>query len=145
MNTKELVKKWKGNHRYSIKLIETMPDEAFTFRPTGEMKTFKSQASHITLWMRSHSRFVTGVAMEKPSMKTKADILQSFNEFFEMMISYLETATIEDLTQVVDMWYGKVTKESVLLTMDNHLSHHRGQMVVYLRLQGVKPPGYIGW
>lgn len=29
--------------------------------------------------------------------------------------------------------------------MDNHLAHHRGQMIIYLRLQGIKPPAYTGW
>ena len=39
----------------------------------------------------------------------------------------------------------KVSKESFLLTMDNHLAHHRGQLIVYLRLMGLKPPSYVGW
>jgi uncharacterized damage-inducible protein DinB len=29
--------------------------------------------------------------------------------------------------------------------MENHIIHHRGQAIVYLRLNGVKPKGYFGW
>jgi uncharacterized damage-inducible protein DinB len=29
--------------------------------------------------------------------------------------------------------------------MENHIIHHRGQCVVYLRLKGVVPKGFYGW
>ncbi len=29
--------------------------------------------------------------------------------------------------------------------LENHIIHHRGQCVVYLRLKGVIPKGYYGW
>jgi len=29
--------------------------------------------------------------------------------------------------------------------LNDHQTHHRGQLVVYLRLNGIKPPAYIGW
>jgi len=25
------------------------------------------------------------------------------------------------------------------------VTHHRGQLVVYLRLNGILPPNYVGW
>ena len=31
----------------------------------------------------------------------------------------------------------------VALTMWHHVAHQRGSMVVYLRLKGVEPPGYV--
>jgi hypothetical protein len=30
-------------------------------------------------------------------------------------------------------------------TLTLHQTHHRGQLVVYLRLKGIKPPQYRGW
>jgi uncharacterized damage-inducible protein DinB len=29
--------------------------------------------------------------------------------------------------------------------MHDHHTHHRGQIIVYLRLNGLKPPKYVGW
>ncbi|RZM10040.1 MAG: DinB family protein, partial [Pedobacter sp.] len=29
--------------------------------------------------------------------------------------------------------------------MDNHIIHHRGQCMVYLRMNGITPEGYLGW
>ncbi len=29
--------------------------------------------------------------------------------------------------------------------MQDHQTHHRAQLLNYLRLNGIKPPAYIGW
>lgn len=145
MQQKELLKKWKGNKRYTLKFVEAVTEEQLAFKPAEGAKTYQSQLSHITTWMRTHSRFVTEQEMEKTSTKTQSDIRQCLTELFDAVLNYLSHTTQEDLAQTADVWYGKVSKEYILLTMDNHLSHHRGQLVVYLRLMGVKTPSYTGW
>ena len=65
MNKKEIIKRWKGNQRYTLKLVEAMPGSSFDFKPTIEIKSFLLQCSHITTWLRTHSRFVTEQEMEK--------------------------------------------------------------------------------
>lgn len=145
MEIKEHIKRWKGNQRYTLKLIEAMPEADFDFKPTEEVKAFRSQCSHITTWLRTHSRFVTELEMEKQRPKTKAEIQASLNDFFEQFLAFLKETTEEDLAQKVKVFYGTVSKTFILQTMDNHLSHHRGQMIMYLRLKGIKPPSYVGW
>lgn len=145
MQVKELVKKWKGNKRYTLKVIEAMPEENFTFKIFEGGKTFKSQASHITTWLSTHSRFVTDEEREKPTLKTKEDILTELTQFFDDLIAFLEETAEENLATVVKVWYGEVSREFILQVMDNHLSHHRGQMIIYLRLKGIKAPAYTGW
>ena len=46
------------------KIIEMMPESDFDFKPIPEVKSFFSQCSHITTWLRTHSRFVTAIEME---------------------------------------------------------------------------------
>ena len=145
MEIKELIKKWKGNKRYTLKFVEVVAEENLSFKLIEGTKSYQSQLSHLTTWMRTHSRFVTGKELKKPKTKTKDEILLYFSEFFDEILNFLEKMNNEELSEVVDMWYGKVSKESILMTMDNHLSHHRGQLVVYLRVLGTKPPSYIGW
>ena len=145
MEIKELIKKWKGNKRYTLKFVELVAEENLSFKLIEGTKSYQSQLSHLTTWMRTHSRFVTGKELEKPKTKTKEEILLYFGEFFDEILKFLEKTNQEELSEIVEMWYGKVSKESILMTMDNHLSHHRGQLVVYSRLLGTKPPSYIGW
>ena len=145
MDKKELIKKWKGNKRYTLKFVELISEDQLSFKPIEDTKSYQSQLSHLTTWLRTHSRFVTGEELPKPATKSKEDLSIHLLEFFDLIISFLEKTDETELSEVVDMWYGKVSKESILLTMDNHLSHHRGQLVVYLRLLGIKPPSYVGW
>lgn len=145
LETRELLKKWKGNKRYTLKFVKIVTDDQLEFKPVSGVKTYLSQLSHITTWLRTHSRFVTGKEMEKTRIRTKEDVVQYLEDFFDQLYAFLETATIEDLDEIVDVWYGNVSKTFILQTMDNHLSHHRGQLVIYLRMLGVKPPSYVGW
>ncbi len=145
MKPEEIIKKWKGNKRYTLKIIEAMPEENFYFKPVTEMKTFQSQASHITTWLRTHSRFVTGTEFVKVRMNTKTLILDALNDFFDNFINTLVQMNTDQLTEELDVWYGKTTRYQIANIMDNHLSHHRGQMIVYLRLNGINPPSYVGW
>lgn len=40
---------------------------------------------------------------------------------------------------------GPLTRRQILILMHDHQAHHIGQLIVYLRLKGIKPPGYVGW
>lgn len=145
MKKNELIKKWKGNKRYTLKFVEAMPDEDFDFKPTSEMKSYKSQLSHITSWLRTHSRFVTDYAFTKAKLTTKELIKIALEEFFDTFLDQLLLMDDDQLHEVVDVWYGKRMRYEIANVMDNHLSHHRGQMVIYLRLKNSKSPSYIGW
>jgi len=145
MEIQEIIKKWKGNKRYTLKFVQLVNEEQLAFKPVPGTKTYQSQLSHLTTWLRTHSRFVTEKELEKPKTRTQAEITQYLEEFFDEIIAFLEQTQVSELSEKVAMWYGTVSKTSILVTMDNHLSHHRGQLVVYLRLMGIKPPSYIGW
>ncbi len=141
----ELVKKWKANKRYTLKILEAMPEAAYDFKPEEGMKTFISQASHIASWLSNHITKIEPIEMPKINKSGKAALITSIDIMFDHIIAYLQQMNVEILKEEIKMWYGKSSKLRILNLMDNHLSHHRGQMIVYLRLKGIKPPSYIGW
>ncbi len=128
-----------------MKFVEAMPEDYFGFKPTDEMKTYQSQLIHITTWLRTHSRFVTESEFTKVKLNSKETIKDALEEFFNGFLNHLEKMDDTQLDEIVDVWYGKTAKYQIANVMDNHLSHHRGQMVVYLRAKGQKPPSYTGW
>lgn len=143
MSQKEHIKRWKSHIRYTLKVLEAMPEENFDFKPADGMKSFQSQASHITTWLRTQSRFVTGESLEKADTKSKRAILEAFNNFSEALLNFLKNTNEETLGQTEKVWYGTVSKNYILQAMESHLAHHRGQMIVYLRLKGITPPSYV--
>ena len=145
MTQKEWIKRWRGNCRYLKKVIEAMPADQYHFRPSPEVKTFLSQASHIVNWPRTHSRFMTGVALEKLTVKTKEEAIEALQNFTDTFLELLGRMEESSFLEKEQVFYGTVSKGFILMTMENHLSHHRGQMITYLKLNGIKPPSYSGW
>ncbi len=43
-------------------------------------------------------------------------------------------------------WSGtQLNKIQFLNLIEDHQTHHRAELLVYLRLNNIKPPEYIGW
>ena len=38
-----------------------------------------------------------------------------------------------------------MNKKNIFQLLLDHITHHRSQLVLNLRLCGIKPPRYIGW
>ncbi|WP_374662973.1 DinB family protein [Parasegetibacter sp. NRK P23] len=38
-----------------------------------------------------------------------------------------------------------MSKLQIINLLSDHQTHHRGQLLVYLRLCGLTPPKYVGW
>jgi len=51
----------------------------------------------------------------------------------------------ENLDEKVDFFAGEKNKLQILNLLQDHVTHHRGQLAVYLNLKGIKPPAYTGW
>ncbi|MDT8346268.1 MAG: DinB family protein, partial [Flavobacteriaceae bacterium] len=50
-----------------------------------------------------------------------------------------------ELSEKVNFFAGEKTKIQILNLLHDHVTHHRGQLVVYLNLKEIKPPRYTGW
>ena len=66
-------------------------------------------------------------------------------ETIELTAKDLAPLTEKDLNHIVDFVAGKMSRRRIMLLLTDHVTHHRGQLVVYLRLKGVEPPAYRGW
>ncbi len=141
----DYIKKWKANKRYLLKILEAMPASEYDFKPAEGMKTFKSQSTHIASWLNSHIKNVGHNGLTPLNTSSKEFIIQSYTTLFDEIIDFVSKLSPNELNQPVKMWYGQSTKSRLMNLMDNHMTHHRGQMIVYLRLKNIKPPSYIGW
>jgi uncharacterized damage-inducible protein DinB len=131
---------------------DAMPEDKYSFAPTnGEFKgvrTFAEQVKHVAA-----VNYVFGAAIlgEKPpveggengpdSVKTKADILKFLNDSFTYLHKALASITDKNqLEQVTLFGEMKVARLSVGAFSTAHPFDHYGQMVEYLRMNGIIPP-----
>src|ERR1700724_1393879 len=137
-----------------VPAAEAMPEEKFGFAPTnGEFKgvrTFGQQIKHVAA-----VNYEIGAAIleEKPpvdigdesgpaSVTTKADILKYLNDSFAYAHKAIQTINEKNLVETVrSPWgEGRVTRLSLATSVAWHGFDHYGQMVEYLRMNGIIPP-----
>ncbi|MEO1437888.1 MAG: DinB family protein [Bacteroidota bacterium] len=146
----ELLEKWTNAKAYTLELAERMPAEQYTFQPTEDLSSFEDLLRHTVQNMVWLSNSYLGNKAEFPyplkdTVYEKTDLLHVLEAGFDYAYSAIESLDPEQYDDTVDFFAGPKTRRQILTLLNDHVTHHRGQAIVYLRLQGIKPPKYRGW
>lgn len=136
-----------------VPAADAMPEDKYDFAPsTGEFKdvrTFAQQVKHIAATNYVFGAVVLG---EKPpaeiggengpdSMKSKADITKFLNDSFAYLHKALASLSEKNQLEQVDSPFGmKASRLTFASFAIAHPLDHYGQMVEYLRMNGIIPP-----
>ena len=137
-----------------VPAAEAMPDDKYNFAPTqGEFKgvrTFAQQVKHIAA---TNYMFAAGILSEKPpielggengpdSMTSKADIVKFLKDSLTYLHKALNSLDESNVLGEVPSPFGpkKITRLRLAIFSVSHPWDHYGQMVVYLRMNGIIPP-----
>jgi uncharacterized damage-inducible protein DinB len=137
-----------------VPAAEAMPEDKYNFAPTsGEFKgvrTFAQQVKHVA---NTNYALWAAVLGEKPavdtandngpdSIKTKADIMKYLKDSFALGHRAAKSLTVENNLERVSLGTGN-NKAPRIFWVTFGVAHgfdHYGQMVEYLRLNGIIPP-----
>jgi len=145
----EYLKKWKNGAQYTIELAEAMPADKYDYRPTPEVRSFREQVVHIMnnmVWLSSS--YLSKVSFKgdlKHKDLSKEEILMLLRQASKFAENAVRNLDAKDLEVKVDFFAGPMTKRQILMLMNDHMTHHRGQIIVYARINDIKPPRYRGW
>jgi uncharacterized damage-inducible protein DinB len=137
-----------------VPAAEAMPEDKFDFAPTnGEFKgvrTFAQQIKHVAA-----VNYIFGAAIlsEKvpvdvgdesgpASLKTKSEIIGYLKDSFAYVHKAIQTINDKNLVEPVKSPFGEgtVTRLGLATSVVGHCFDHYGQMVEYLRMNGIIPP-----
>lgn len=145
----EFEQKWANAKAYTLELAQSMPESAYDYSPTEEQMSFKKQLLHITsnmVWLTSSYLGGEKLAADlKKEDYTKAEVIQILTDAFDHAAAAVQNFPAEDLDTKVKFFAGPMSKRQIMVLMNDHVVHHRGQIIVYARLKGVKPPKFRGW
>ena len=139
---------WERANAYTIEVAEAMPESLYEFKPGPESMTFQEQMIHLVGNVKYICGKITGNEVElsdlgdNPDKETIVNGLREAYYFVSRLIAEIDEAT---LREKVSFGGGQVSKETLFYLIRDHMAHHRGQAVLYLRLNDVKPPRYSGW
>ncbi len=141
------LEKWTNSKEYLLGIAEAMPEEAYDFKPTERQMTFAEQLIHITKNMEwlSSSYFGKSKTAIDTETKQKEAIIKQLNTSFDAVYNTIKNTTDEALEVTVEFFAGPKSKLQILNLLQDHVTHHRGQLIVYLNLNEIEPPRYSGW
>ena len=139
---------WSNIAACTVEYANAMPEEDYGFQPLPEIRSFGDQMLHIAnsdFWIEQYLAPGSGTGEDYTATGLSKDIIVGLlSESFENMSLVISRLTDSELETEVSTFEGNRTRMEVLYMMRDHITHHRGQTVVYLRLKGIAPPAWVG-
>ena len=131
-----------------VDLADAMPEDKYDFAPaTGEFKgvrSFGAQVAHVaeanTFFFHDPSKPMVDNRAEYEKLKTKAEIMKALKDSFVMAHAYVDAITPENAFITTS----NGTRAGMASFGLAHMMDHYGQLVVYLRMNGIVPPASRG-
>ncbi|MFC4076680.1 DinB family protein [Salinithrix halophila] len=144
----EILQDWKRSRAYTESILDAMPEEKGDYKPAGDVMSFRQQLLHI---LYAEEWFLRGMIegnWEKssafapenhPDLAAVKDAFRTTTPLHESWISQIEDLEAKVKTPISEQL---ITRKALLMKLILHEAHHRGQLVIYLRMNGLTPPSF---
>ena len=128
-----------------MKSAQAMPEPKYSYRPTKEVRSFAEIVTHLA----DISYILCSNAKGEPTPATtaakvsKAEIVAYLKGSFAYCDTVYSGFTDAHLDDPADFFGFKTNKMFILTQVGNHDALHYGNLVTYLRINGLEPSG--GW
>jgi uncharacterized damage-inducible protein DinB len=143
--------------REFVEAAEAMPEDKFNFSPEGlniqgsdykGVRTFALEVKHVATANYFYWSGLTGDKVPEgikgpngpDDMKSKADIIKFLKDSFALGHKAAATLTNENIVETVQVRQNKIARLYLATFPVAHAFDHYGQMVEYLRMNGIVPP-----
>ena len=137
-----------GQAEEVVSAAEAMPADKYNFAPTsGDFKGVRTFAQQITHVAEAQYFFFGGFGI-KPTIDPKSldkltskdDIVKAVKDSFAFAHQATLTMTPENAFEEIQERDGTNTRASITAFSIGHTENHYGQMIEYLRMNGIIPP-----
>lgn len=138
--------------RALLRVAEAMPEDKYDFAPVnGEFKgvrTFAQMVKHVAVdqyvdaaaLLNEPTPIDQGAHMNGPeSIRTKAEILKFLQDGFAYMHKAVRTVNQKNLMEMVKFDQTSIPRLSIVSAAITHPWDHYGQLIEYLRMNGIDP------
>jgi uncharacterized damage-inducible protein DinB len=141
-----------------VDIVEAMPEDKFSYSPETTnlpgsdfkgVRTFAMQVRHVAADNFAIWAPLTGnpepAGINSPNgpddMKSRVEIIKFLKDSFAYSHDAVTGLSSENSLDLVEFRGRKVTRVSLVILALTHINDHYGQLVEYLRLNGIVPPG----
>lgn len=153
----EWLEKWENSRAYTLEALALVPDSSLNFRPTEGQMSIQEQIQHISGNVFGLSRrfldydpagFDEKALQARLSAESldREDLLKLFNDAYDFGVAAINNLPKERWDEAVSNFFaGPKSRRVIVYLLQDHATHHRAQVLIYLRLLGLEPPRYRGW
>jgi len=148
----DYLERFENSRKYLILVAEMMPEDTYNFKATPETLSFAENLLHIGYAIDWHSQSLLGGresrewktdTIYKVANKSKKEMIATIDKTFDETINFIKQFDTTLLNDELDYFGLNRSKRQIFSLLADHITHHRGQMLVYLRLNGIVPPRYV--
>jgi len=123
---------------YLTRAAAAMPEEAYTFKPTPDIRTFGALLGHIADHQMRYCSAARGTPRQTDflSKTAKADLVEALATSFKECDAAWDSVTDANATEMM----GSRSRLGTLILDVVHSNEEYGYMSVYFRLKGIVPP-----
>jgi uncharacterized damage-inducible protein DinB len=146
------LEKFKNAKSYTLSMAEKLDEQKYDFKPVKEEMSFKEQLVHIgeniywlsSTYIKEEPNPLKGKKVNSSDMN-KEQVMQFVKDAYEYGLKVMIELDEKTLSNEFNWNAGQLNKYQFLNLIQDHQAHHVGQIIVYLRLNTIEPPKYIGW
>ena len=136
---------WDSTRSLVLGLAEVVPEDKYDFKPTPAVRSFREVLIHLIAENYTFFSRVSGDNLGSnarfDSLKSRAEILKTLRESYDYGAGVWAGLTEEKALEMVAGRGGQqVQRWSAILGVIQDNMNHYGNLVVYLRLNGIVPP-----
>ncbi|MCI0336237.1 MAG: DinB family protein [Acidobacteria bacterium] len=142
-----MIGEWTRAKNWTKEYIDKMPEDALSFKPTPEVRTFAEQMLHLAGGNFGYGATLSGqpapvkrADLTPDKFKTKAELSKVVLDSYDFLIAALKGMSDEKLNERLPSRGTNFTRAAQVNNAFEHQTHHRGQTTIYLRMKGVVPP-----
>jgi uncharacterized damage-inducible protein DinB len=145
----QMIRDWQRAKDYTKAYLDKMPADKYSYRPVDSIRSFAEQMLHLAqanVFLLSAGTSKDPVLMTRQlekvaSAKTKDSVMYFVMASYDYCINSVKEMDPSKFSEVIKMGDLSATRLTWAMKAFEHQTHHRGQTTIYIRLQGIVPPG----
>ena len=138
---------WESTRNLVIGLVEAMPEDKYDYKPVPTVRSFRDIVIHLVGENYLFFGRVAGENLGNPAqnLKSRDELVKALHESYAYGARVWGTLTEQKAVEMIEGRGGqKVQRWSAILAAIQDNMNHYGNLVVYLRMNGITPPRSAG-
>ncbi len=144
----QLLKDWERAKVYTDEYMNAVPADKYDFKAQDSIRSFAQQLLHLA--GGNYALGGAGIGKESPlprrnleqakSANSKDSVMYFVRSSYDFIISGIKAMDGSKFEEKAKLFNFEESRTVWLAKVFEHQTHHRGQLTIYIRMMGIKPP-----